>query len=101
MNSKTNKINPIFNMNYLIPEYTCGHCGKKFILPVDADIKRYVYKKMIGKKMVYYHCYTCYRAATKDEEEKLAEAKEARSIAAKIRNAEYFEAYKARKAAQA
>lgn len=65
-------------MDNLIPEYTCPFCGKRFVMPVGTDIKRYAYKRIVNRQIVYYHCYTCYRAAVKADEQKQADAKEAR-----------------------
>lgn len=69
-----------FTMNHLIPEYTCARCGKKFVLPICTDLKRYTYKLMAGRTLQYYDCYSCFRAAQKEKDERRKAQKEKTKI---------------------
>ena len=68
------------NMNNLIPEYTCPCCGKRFVMTICTDLTRYAYKLMAGRTLQYYDCYTCFRAAQKEQDERRAKQKEKTKI---------------------
>ena len=68
------------NMNNLIPEYTCPRCGKKFVLPICTDLEHYAYKLMAGRILQYYDCYSCFRAAQKEQDERRVKQREKTKI---------------------
>ena len=75
-----NKASTFVNMNQLMPEYTCPRCGKKFVLPICTDLNRYAYKLTAGRQLQYYDCYSCFRAAQKEQDERRAKQKEKMKI---------------------
>lgn len=77
---QTSKAPTFVNMNQLMPEYTCPRCGKKFVLPICTDLECYAYKLMAGRQIQYYDCYTCFRAAQKEKDERRAKQKEKTKI---------------------
>lgn len=98
---KQQSVKTCFTMNILFPEYVCPCCGKRFVMSVGTDIKRYTYKMMNGRQVQYMCSYHCFRAAVKAGEAKQAERKEARRKKMKevfVKNAMQ---YRERKAAQA
>ena len=65
-------------MDNLIPEYTCPCCGKMFVMTVGTNLKCYAYKRIVNRQTQYMCSYHCYRALIKADEQKQADAKEAR-----------------------
>lgn len=98
---KEQSVKTCFTMNILLPEYTCPQCGKRFVMSVGTDIKRYTYKMMMGRQVQYMCSYHCFRAAVKADEAKKAERKEARRKKMKEVFVKSATQYRERKAAQA
>lgn len=67
-------------MDNLIPEYTCAGCGKRFVMTIGTDLERYAYKLTAGRQLQYYDCYSCFRAAQKEQDERRAKQKEKTKI---------------------
>ena len=67
---ENNKIPNRITLEELIPEYTCPCCGKKFVLSLGTDLRKYTYRLITNNNLTKYFCsYHCFRQVQREAEE--------------------------------